>query len=60
AWTLTPDEGRPAGAIPVLGLAGCLVLAFALPVSSVIWGSSVLALGAAVYALRRAVAARRA
>ncbi|MFE4530268.1 APC family permease [Streptomyces anulatus] len=60
AWTLTPDEGRPAGAIPVLGLAGCLVLAFALPVSSVIWGTSVLALGAAVYALRRAVAARRA
>ncbi|KQX27396.1 transporter [Streptomyces sp. Root63] len=60
AWTLTADEGRPAGAIPVLGLAGCLVLAFALPVSSVIWGSSVLALGAAVYALRRAVAARRA
>ncbi|MBT1103726.1 MULTISPECIES: APC family permease [Streptomyces] len=60
AWTLTPDEGRPAGAIPVLGLAGCLVLAFALPVSSVIWGTSVLALGAAVYGLRRAVAARRA
>ncbi|MFC8703947.1 APC family permease [Streptomyces anulatus] len=60
AWTLTPDEGRPAGAIPVLGLAGCIVLAFALPVSSVIWGTSVLALGAAVYALRRAVAARRA
>ncbi|MFD5206340.1 APC family permease [Streptomyces anulatus] len=60
AWTLTADEGRPAGAIPVLGLAGCLVLAFALPVSSVIWGSSVLALGAAVYALRRTVAARRA
>ncbi|MFD5347517.1 APC family permease [Streptomyces anulatus] len=60
AWTLTPDEGRPARAIPVIGLAGCLVLAFALPVSSVIRGASVLALGAAVYGLRRAVAARRA
>ncbi|WP_097934252.1 MULTISPECIES: APC family permease [Streptomyces] len=60
AWTLTPDEGRPARAIPVLGLAGCLVLAFALPVSSVIWGASVLALGAAAYGVRRAVAAHRA
>ncbi|MEU2575930.1 APC family permease [Streptomyces anulatus] len=58
AWTLTRDEGRPARAIPVLGLAGCLVLAFALPVSSVIWGASVLALGAAAYAVRRVVAAR--
>ncbi|MGC5533490.1 APC family permease [Streptomyces sp. SR-10] len=60
AWTLTPDEGRPARAIPVVGLAGCLVLAFALPVSSVIWGASVLALGAAAYGVRRAVAAHRA
>ncbi|MBQ1113106.1 APC family permease [Streptomyces sp. C3-3] len=60
AWTLTPDEGRPARAIPVLGLAGCLVLAFALPMSSVIWGASVLALGAAAYGVRRAMAAHRA
>ncbi len=60
AWTLTPDEGRPARAIPVLGLAGCLVLAFALPVSSVIRGAAVLALGAAAYGVRRAVAAHRA
>lgn len=58
AWTLTPDEGRPARAIPVLGLAGCLILAFALPVSSVIWGGAVLALGAAAYGVRRVVAAR--
>ncbi|MFI7087838.1 APC family permease [Streptomyces anulatus] len=58
AWTLAPDEGRPARVIPVLGLAGCLVLAFALPVSSVIWGAAVLALGAAAYGVRRAVAAR--
>ncbi|MFJ2027723.1 APC family permease [Streptomyces sp. NPDC087897] len=60
AWTLAPDEGRPARAIPVLGLAGCLVLAFALPVSSVVQGSAVLALGAAVHGVRRVVAARRA
>jgi APA family basic amino acid/polyamine antiporter len=59
AWTLTPDEGRPARVIPVLGLAGCLALAFALPVSSVIRGAAVLAVGAAVYGVRRVVAARR-
>ncbi|TDC83203.1 APC family permease [Actinomadura sp. 7K507] len=54
AWTLTPDEGRPARLVPAVGLAGCLVLAFALPLSSVVTGAAVLAVGAAVYALRRA------
>ncbi|MGW3558866.1 APC family permease [Streptomyces sp. NPDC000963] len=34
AWTLTMAEGRPARIVPVVGLAGCLVLAFALPASS--------------------------
>ncbi|MGW7059760.1 APC family permease [Streptomyces sp. NPDC054904] len=60
AWTLTPEEGRPARIIPVVGLAGCLVLAFALPASSVISGATVLAAGAAAYGIRRAVTARRA
>lgn len=60
AWTLTPDEVRPARIIPVVGLAGCLVLAFALPTSSVTSGAAVLAAGAAAYAVRRAVTARRA
>jgi APA family basic amino acid/polyamine antiporter len=59
AWTLTPEEGRPARAVCVLGLAGCLVLAFALPVSSVISGAAVLAIGAVTYGVRRTVAARR-
>ncbi|MFD4582311.1 APC family permease [Streptomyces sp. NPDC058434] len=59
AWTLTPAEGRPARIVPVLGLAGCLVLAFALPLTSVISGAAVLALGAAAYGVRRTVAARR-
>lgn len=59
AWTLTRDEGRPARVIPVLGLTGCLVLAFALPVSSVLSGAAVLVGGAAVYGLRRAIGARR-
>ncbi|GGO10794.1 amino acid transporter [Microbispora rosea subsp. aerata] len=55
AWTLGPGEGRPPRVVPVAGLAGCLVLAFALPLSSVVSGAAVLAVGAALYALRRAV-----
>ncbi|HEY9524075.1 MAG TPA: amino acid permease, partial [Thermopolyspora sp.] len=58
ATTLTPAEGRPPRAVPVLGLAGCLTLAFALPVSSVLSGSVVLAVGAAAYGLRRMAACR--
>ncbi|MFF9981275.1 APC family permease [Streptomyces erythrochromogenes] len=58
AWTLTPDEGRPNRLIPVVGLAGCLVLAFALPLYSVISGAAVIMLGAAVYAVRRTLTAR--
>ncbi|MGW1279291.1 APC family permease [Streptomyces tsukubensis] len=58
AWTLAPEEGRPARVIPVIGLAGCLILAFALPVSSVVSGAGVLALGAVAYGIRRTLAAR--
>ncbi|MGW3074099.1 MULTISPECIES: APC family permease [unclassified Kitasatospora] len=58
AWTLTPAEGRPPLAVPVLGTAGCLVLAFALPAGSVLWGAAVLALGAAAYAARKALTRR--
>ncbi|NXY98457.1 amino acid permease [Streptomyces sp. BR123] len=59
AWTLAPDEGRPPRIVPVLGLAGCLALAFALPASSVASGAAVLAAGAAAYAIRKAVQRRR-
>ncbi|MEU3207247.1 APC family permease [Streptomyces cyaneofuscatus] len=59
AWTLTPAEGRPARIIPALGLAGCLVLAFALPLSSVVTGTAVLVVGAAAYGTRRATARRQ-
>jgi APA family basic amino acid/polyamine antiporter len=59
AWTLTPQEGRPHRLIPVIGLAGCLVLAFALPLTSVVSGAAVLAVGAAAYGLRRAMTAQR-
>ncbi|MFH9608174.1 APC family permease [Streptomyces sp. NPDC017448] len=59
AWTLSRAEGRPPRAVPAVGLAGCLVLAFALPASSVLTGTAVLALGAAAYGIRRLVAGRR-
>jgi APA family basic amino acid/polyamine antiporter len=39
--------------IPILGLAGCMVLAFALPLPSVATGVAVVGLGAAVYGVRR-------
>ncbi|MFF3501640.1 APC family permease [Streptomyces sp. NPDC003247] len=55
AWTLTPAEGRPARIVPIVGAVGCLVLAFALPPASVLWGAAVLVAGAAAYGLRKAV-----
>lgn len=39
--------------IPVVGLAGCLLLAFTLPLSSVLAGAAVVAVGAGTYAVRR-------
>ncbi|MGI5488665.1 APC family permease [Microtetraspora malaysiensis] len=53
AVTLTPAGAPHRRAVPVLGLAGCLILAFALPLSSVVAGAVVLAVGAAAYGLRR-------
>jgi APA family basic amino acid/polyamine antiporter len=53
AFTLGPDEGRPHRVIPLIGLVGCLVLAFAMPLSSVLSGVAVLGIGVAAYAIRR-------
>ncbi|MBO8196298.1 amino acid permease [Streptomyces oryzae] len=53
AWTLTSGEGRPPRIVPVVGLAGCLTLACALPASSVVPGTAVLLLGAGVFGARR-------
>jgi amino acid transporter len=53
AFTLAPDEGRPHRAIPSIGLVGCVVLAFAMPPSSVLTGVAVLGIGIAAYAIRR-------
>ncbi|MFE9424840.1 APC family permease [Kitasatospora sp. NPDC006697] len=58
AWTLGPAEGRPPRVVPVAGAAGCVLLAFALPGASVLWGAVVLAAGAGVYGVRRWAAAR--
>jgi APA family basic amino acid/polyamine antiporter len=59
AWRLRPAEGRPPRLVPALGLAGCVVVALALPASSVVAGSAVLGAGAALYGARRAIDARR-
>ncbi|GAA2783871.1 APC family permease [Mycolicibacterium pallens] len=47
AWTL----GRRV--VPAVGLIGCVVLAIALPLPSVLSGAAVLALGAVIYGARR-------
>ncbi|MBJ7340261.1 amino acid permease [Mycolicibacterium sp.] len=44
--------------IPIAGLVGCLVLAFTLPVTSVLTGTAVVLVGAALYAVRRGRLAR--
>lgn len=48
AWTLRPSRRM----IPVIGLAGCVLLACTLPTSSVLTGSAVITLGAALYLAR--------
>lgn len=53
AWTLSPAENRPPRVISATGVAGCLLLAFALPVTSVLAGVAVLAVGALAYLARR-------
>ncbi|MGW0591305.1 APC family permease [Streptosporangium sp. NPDC002607] len=58
AWTLAAGEGRPPRVVPVVGLAGCVVLALALPVVSVLCGAGMLAVGVAWYGLRRMITGR--
>ncbi|MET9639818.1 APC family permease [Streptomyces virginiae] len=50
AWTL--DSGVKGRAVAAVGLSGCVVLACALPLASVVAGAAVLALGAAAYRVR--------
>lgn len=53
AWTLSAAEHRPPRWLPVLGLAGCAVLAASLPLVSVVSGAGVLALGGLAYLVTR-------
>ncbi|CAM5681014.1 Amino acid transporter OS=Streptomyces fumanus OX=67302 GN=GCM10018772_44900 PE=4 SV=1 [Streptomyces fumanus] len=57
AWTL--DSAPASRVVPGVGLVGCLLLAFALPVTSVAVGAGVLVLGAVVYGVRVRVRGRR-
>lgn len=59
AWTLSPDEGRPARLIPIVGAGGCVLLAFTLPWQSVAAGAVVAGLGAVVYVIRQQLTGRR-
>lgn len=59
ALLLGPHENRPLLLVPVVGLAGCVVLAFSLPLGSVISGGAVLVLGATVWLVRRGLVQRR-
>ena len=52
AFTLRSTEGAPPRAIPVCGLAGCALLAVALPLPSVLAGSAVLLVGAIGYGVQ--------
>ncbi|MBH5335991.1 APC family permease [Streptomyces pactum] len=56
AWTLRAEETTArrtvVRTVAAVGLAGCLLLAFSLPVTSVITGAAVLAAGALSYAVR--------
>jgi APA family basic amino acid/polyamine antiporter len=53
ALRLSPHERRWPRALPLLGVAGCLLLAFSLPRSSVVGGALVLIIGVAVRGVAR-------
>lgn len=54
AWTLGGSPVRRV--VPAVGLAGCLLLAIFLPLSSVLAGVAVVVAGAGIYAVRRVAA----
>lgn len=51
AWTLSSSWARRA--MPALGLLGCVVLAFSLPLTTIATGSVVVGAGAIIYVVRR-------
>ena len=54
AWTLPRHERRWPRALAGAGFAGCVLLACALPVRSIVAGAALFAAGGVVYAVRRA------
>jgi APA family basic amino acid/polyamine antiporter len=56
AWTL--GSAPATRVVPVVGLLGCVVLAFALPGVSVVVGAGVLAVGVVAYGVRKRLAGR--
>ena len=59
AWTLPREQRRWPRPIAAVGVVACVVLAFTLPAASVVGGVVVLAIGAAIWLVRRRVAAAR-
>jgi APA family basic amino acid/polyamine antiporter len=53
AFTLAPQVRRWPAWVPVLGVAGCVALAFSLPLTTLAAGAILFAIGAALYAGRR-------
>jgi basic amino acid/polyamine antiporter, APA family len=56
AWRLTKPERRWPRWIALAGLMGCIVLAFSLPVGSVVGGGAVLLFGAFLFTVRKRLA----
>lgn len=59
AWRLDKSERRWPRSIALAGLIGCVVLAFSLPLNSVISGSAVLLTGACIFGMRKVLAMGR-
>lgn len=53
AFTLAPKERLFNKSLSALGVVGCLLLAFTLPMASILTGGGVMVAGLAIYALRR-------
>ena len=52
AWTLPPDQRRWPRVLSAAGVAGCITVAFTLPLSNVLTGVAVLGAGAAIWTTR--------
>jgi APA family basic amino acid/polyamine antiporter len=59
AFTLPPGQRTWPRLVPIFGFVGCLTIALALPIRTVVAGGAVRAAGAALYALRKAIQEHR-